>query len=202
MLIYRRKLLIPCDFIVMCYSNASVPWCVVVMHHHHDALSCIITVYNHCDASSLWCINMMHQERYTWLVICDVLLVWCMYDVLRYRVMNVDAWMLMNEWWVLMHECWWMNDECWWWILMDEWWINDAGWRMWNVCWMMYDALMHLWCVMQWCMLNRSMWVKYMCIFCNHNCILYLFHNCFNVLISIFVFVSFRVTIICIMYLQ
>ena len=25
----------------------------------------------------------MHQERYTWLVICDGLMVWCMYGVLR-----------------------------------------------------------------------------------------------------------------------
>ena len=128
---------------------------------------------------------------------------WCM-DVDEW-MMNVDAWMWMNEWWVLMHECWWMNDECWcmnvdermmsvdeWWMLMDEWWTNmsvDACWWMWDVCWMMYDALMHLWCVMHWCMLNRLMCVKCMYVFCNHNCIFYWFCNCFNVLILIFVFV-------------
>ena len=74
---------------------------------------------------------------------------------------------------------------------MDEWWTNmsvDACWWIWDVCWMMYDALMH-WCVMHWCMLNRLMCVKCMYIFCNHNCILYWFFNCFNVLILIFVFV-------------
>ena len=152
MSIYRRKWLIPCDFIVMCYCNASVPWCIVVM-------------YNHCDASSLWCINVMHQERYTWLVICDVWLVWCMYD-----------------------ECWWVNDECWcikdderMRSVDDEWMMNVYGWMImnvaaclwvWDVCWMVYDALMHLWCMMQWCMLNMLMCVKYMYIFCHHNCIL------------------------------
>ena len=108
-----------------------------------------------------------------------------MYDVLRYRVMNVDAWMLMNEWWMLMNEWWmlWMNEWC---MLMDEWWTNmsvDACWWMWDVCWMMN------WCVMHWCVLNRLMCVKCMYIFCNHNCILYWFCNCFNVLILIFVFV-------------
>ena len=124
----------------------------------------------------------MHQERYTWLVKCDVLLVWCMYD-----------------------ECWWVNDECWcikdderMWSVDDEWMMNVYGWMimnvvaclwMWDVCWMVYDALMHLWCVMQWCMLNMLMSVKYMCIFCHHNCILYWFCNCCNVLILIFVFV-------------
>ena len=144
-----------------------------MMHRHRDPLLwCIIAVMHH-----RYDVSTMHQERYTWLVICDILLVWCMYDVMRYRVMNVDewmmsvnAWMLMNKWWVL------MMDE--WWMLMDEWWINDAGWwmydeRIWmlsnelsvvmndacwwiyDACWMMHYALMNLWCVMQWCMRNR-----------------------------------------------
>ena len=122
-----------------------------------------------------------------------------MYDVLRYRVMNVDAWMLMNEWWVLMHECWWTNDECWW--MNDEccgwmndlcWWMNDE--RIWvlmhvDECEMYVEWWLMHWCVMHWCMLNRLMCVKCMYIFCNHNCILYWFCNCFNVLILIFVFV-------------
>ena len=153
--------------------DASSPWCIVM--------------YNHCDASSGWCTNVIHQKRYTWLVICDVLLVCCMYDVLRYRVMNVNAWMLMNELWVLMHECW-TNDECWWWMLMDEWWINDAGWCIWDVCeW----CMMHLLCVMQWCMLNRLICVKCMYNFCNDKCILYWFYYCFNVWILVVVFVCF-----------
>ena len=110
--------------------------------------------------------------------------------------MDVDEWMMSVDAWMLMNDCWWMNDECWWmngeWMLIDEWWTNmsvDACWWMWDVCWMMYDALMHLWCVMHWCMLNRWMCVKYMYIFCNHNYVLYWFCNCFNVLILIFVFV-------------
>ena len=192
MLIFRRKWLIPCDFIVMCYSNASVPWCIVVMHHHRDALWCIITVMYHRYDVSTWCIQSVIRN---WLYVTFYWYGACM--------MCWDT-----VWWMLMHECGWMNDECWcmnvdewindcWWINDECWWMNADGWMMneyecwcmWDVCWMMYDAVMHLWCVMHWCMLNRWMCVKCMYIFCNHNHVLYCFCNCFNVLILIFVFV-------------
>ena len=186
MLIYRRKWLIPCDFIVMCYCNASVAWCIVVMHHHRDALWYIITVMYHRYDVSTWCIQSIIRN---WLYVTFYWYGACMM-----------CWDTVG--WMLMHECGWMNDECWcmnvdewmndcwwmmnvdgwmvneWWMLMDEWWTNmsvDACWWMWDVCWMMYDALMHLWCVMHWCMLNRWMCVKCMYIFCNHNYILYWF---------------------------
>ena len=198
MLIYRRKWLIPCDFIVMCYSNASGPWCIVVMHHHRDALWCIITVMHHRYDVSTWCIKSVIRN---WLYVTFYWHGACM------MCWDTEWWILMGEWW-MNDECWWMNDEWmmsvdewmmnidgWmvneWWMLMDEWWANmsvDACWWMWDVCWMIYDALMH-WCVMHWCMLNRWMCVKCMYIFCNHNYILYWFCNCFNVLILIFVFV-------------
>ena len=180
---HRRKWLIPCDYIAMCFCNASVPWCIVVMHHSRDALWCIITVMPHRYDVSTWRIKGVIRD---WLY---VTFYW------------YDACMMWRDtvWWMLMHDCWWTNDECWWWMLMDELWMNmnvDACWWMCDVYWMMYDALMNLWCVMQWCMLNRLMWVKCMHIFCNDNCILYCFCSCFNVLILICVCLSFRVMMI------
>ena len=192
----------------LCYCNASVPWCIVVMHHHRDALWCIITVMHHRYDVSTWCIQsvirnwlyvtfywygacMMCWYTVWWMLMHGCWLMndecWCM-NVDEW--MSVDAWMLMNEGWVLMNVDGWTMNE--WWMLMDEWLTNmsaEACWWMWDVCWMMYDALMHLWCVMHWCMLNRLMCVKCMYIFWNHTCILYWFCNCFNVLILIFVFV-------------
>ena len=141
------------------------------MMYQRDALRALYVIgymWRFTSMMHVWCVEIPCDE-------C-----WCM-DVDEW-MMSADAWMLMNEWWVLMHECLWTNDEYWWWM-MNKWC------RLMNVRCMLNDALVHLWCVMQWCMLNRSMWVKYMCIFCNHNCILYWFCNCFNVLILMFVFV-------------
>ena len=147
MLIYRRKWLIPCDFLVMCYCNESIPGCIVVMHHHRDALWCIITVMHHRYDVSTWCIKSVIRE---WLYVTfycyDIDACMMCWDTVGWMLMHewmmsVDAWMLMNEWWVLMNE---------WWMLMDE--------RIW--------VLMHVdecemyveWCIdafmMHWCMLN------------------------------------------------
>ena len=52
---------------------------------------------------------------------------------------------------------------------------------------------MNVWCVLQWCMLNRLMCVKCMFIFCNYNRILYWFCNWFNAWILIFVFFVLQV---------
>ena len=122
----------------------------------------------------VWCVEIPCNE-------C-----WCM-NVGEW-MMSVDAWMLMNEWMIvdewMMNVDGWMNDECWWmnderiWVLMH---VDEC--EMYVEWWLMH------WCVMHWCMLNRLMCVKCMYIFCNHNCILYWFCNCFNVLILIFVFV-------------
>ena len=207
---------------VMCYCNASVPWCIVVMHHHRDALWCIITVMYHRYDVSTWCIQSVIRN---WLYVTFYWYGACMmcWDTVWWMLMHECWWM--NEWWMLMHECGWVNDECWWmnewllmnewWMLMDERWMNDECWRMnderiWvlmhvDECEMYVEwCMMHLWCVMHWCMLNRWMCVKCMYIFCNHSYILYWFCNCFNVLILIFVFVCLSgfLYLICIMYMQ
>ena len=155
MLIYRRKLSIPCDFIVPCYCDASSPWYIVVMH-------------NHRDESSLCCINVRHQERYMWLFICDVLLVGDIYDVVRYHVMNVDewmmsvdTWMLMNEWWVLM-----MNVDGW---MMNEWcrlmnvWLKNMNVVKWIKCRDEWCMSMNVWCMLNdvWCI--YGVWCSDVC---------------------------------------
>ena len=119
----------------------------------------------------VWCVEIPCDE-------C-----WCM---------DVDEWMMSVDAWMLMNECWWMNDECCGWMNDVCWWMNDE--RIWvlmhvDECEMYVEWWLMHWCVMHWCMLNRLMCVKCMYIFCNHNCILYWFCNCFNVLILIFVFV-------------
>ena len=151
MLIYRRKWLIPCDFIVPCYCDASSPWCIVVMH-------------NHRDESSLRCINVRHQEHYMWLFICDVLLVGGIYDVIPWDTM---WWMLMNEWWVLIHGCWWTNDECWWWMMNVDGWMINEWYRLMNVWLKNMNVVKWIkcrdeWCMLMnvWCMLN-DVWCIY-----------------------------------------
>ena len=163
---YRRKWLIPCDFIVMCYCNASVPWCIVVMHHRRDALWCIITVMHHRYDVSTWCIqSVIRNSLYVTFYWYGACMMW--WDTV---------------WWMLMHGCWWMNDECWcinmdewmmsvdasmlmneWWVLMNEWWMLMDEWWMNDECWWMNDeriwVLMHVdecemyvkWCMMHWC---------------------------------------------------
>ena len=119
MLIYRRNWLIPCDFIVMCYCNASVPWCIVVMHHHRDALWCIITVMYHRYDVSTWCIQSVIRN---WLYVTFYWYGACM--------MCCDT-----VWWMLMHGCWWMNDECWC-MNVDEWMMSVDAWMLMNEWWM------------------------------------------------------------------
>ena len=169
------------------------------MHHHRDALWCIITVMHHRYDVSTWCIKSVIRD---WLY---VTFYW--YDAYM-MCWDTVGWMLMHKCWLINDECWCMNvdNEWWvlmineWWMLMDEWWMNDECWwmndeRIWvlmhvDECEMYIEwCMMHLRCGMHWCMLNRLMCVKCMYIFCNYNCMLYWFCNCSNVLILIFVFV-------------
>ena len=147
MLIYRRKWLIPCDFIVMCYCKASVPWCIVVMHHHRDTLWCVIIVMHRRYDVSTWCIKSVIRD---WLY---VTFYW------------YDACMMCWDtvWWMLMHGCWWMNDECWCmnvdermmdvdaWMFMNELWVlmNVDGWMMNKWCRLMNVRCMlnDVWCI-------------------------------------------------------
>ena len=131
---------------VMCYCNASVPWCIVVMHHHRDALWCIITVMYHRYDVSTWCIQSVIRNwlyvTFYWYGACMM----CWDTVWWMLMMNVDEWM---------NDCWWMNDECWW--MKGEWMMNADGWMMNEYeCWCMLMnvrcMLNDVWCIYDvWC---------------------------------------------------